>query len=163
MTKRSLGFLVCLAFFLLSSTFSRGQTTAKKRSASAAQMKFQRLIDRYYAAWNTGDPEKASVLYAKDSDLVFYDLAPLKYTGWAEYDKGARVVLGSFASLKVIPNSDMHVTRHGSIAWTTVTFHLTGKKKTGENVELDGRHTAIWELRNGHWLIVHEHFSVPLS
>jgi ketosteroid isomerase-like protein len=43
-----------------------------------------------------------------------------------------------------------------------VTFHLSGKKKTGESVEVDGRHTVIWENRSGKWLIVHEHFSVPL-
>jgi len=37
------------------------------------------------------------------------------------------------------------------------------RKKTGEAVELDGWHTAIWEDHGGKWLIVHEHFSAPLS
>ena len=162
MKKFSVGFLFWMACFLLSPPFTFGQSAAKTRNASS-QMNFQKLIDRYYAAWNTGDPEKAAPLYAKDPDLVFYDIAPLKYTGWADYDKGVRVVLGSFATMKITPYPDMRVTRHGSIAWTTVTFHLSGKKKTGESVELDGRHTVIWELRGGHWLIVHEHFSAPLS
>ncbi len=72
-------------------------------------------------------------------------------------------MLDSFASAKFTPQQDLKVTRRGTIAWTTVTFHLSGKKKTGETVELDGRHTAIWEHRGGTWLIVHEHFSAPLS
>jgi ketosteroid isomerase-like protein len=29
-------------------------------------------------------------------------------------------------------------------------------------MELDARHTAIWERRGGKWLVVHEHISVPL-
>jgi uncharacterized protein (TIGR02246 family) len=142
-----------------------GQAPVKstKTKMSTTQREFQALTDRYYAAWNTGDPEKAAPLYAKDPDLVFYDITPLKYTGWTEYENGVRAVLGSFASAKFTPHNDLRVTRRGRIAWTTVTWHLSGKKKTGEAVEMDGRHTVIWELRGGHWLIVHEHFSTPLS
>jgi uncharacterized protein (TIGR02246 family) len=160
--KRSLisSFLVALAM-LPASAFAQSHT--KSARASATQREFQGLINRYYAAWNTGDPEKAAPLYAKDPDLVFYDITPLKYTGCAEYEKGVRAVLDSFASAKFTPHDDLPVTRRGAIAWTTVTWHLSGKKKTGQSVEMDGRHTVIWELRGGRWLIVHEHFSAPLS
>ena len=140
-----------------------GQTTTPGQKKSAQQDDFKSLIDRYYAAWNTGNPENAAPLYAQDKDLVFYDLTPLKYTGWAEYDAGVRQVFASFASARFTPQQDLKVTRRGTIAWTMVTWHLSGKKKTGEAVELDGRHTAIWKNRGGKWLIVHEHFSAPLS
>ncbi len=142
---------------LLSALIASGQT-----AKPAAKGVFDALIEKYYAAWNTGNPDNAAPLYAKDADLVFYDLTPLQYTGWAEYDKGVRAVLGSFAAAKFTTRGDLKATRRGSIAWTTVTFHLSGKKKTGESVEVDGRHTVIWENRSGKWLIVHEHFSVPL-
>jgi ketosteroid isomerase-like protein len=124
---------------------------------------FNKLVDQYYAAWNSGDPEKAAPLYAKDPNLVFYDITPLKYTGWKEYEAGVRGVMSSFASVSFTPRKDLSVTVSGSVAWTTLTFHMSGKKKTGESVEVDGRHTIIWENRGGKWLIVHEHFSVPLS
>lgn len=162
MNKRFLGSIFTLVF-LLFPLRTLAQATAKPPGVSATQKEFQALINRYYAAWNSGDPEKAAPLYAKDPDLVFYDLTPLQYVGWAAYDKGVRAVLGSFAAAKFTPQDDLRVTRHGTIAWTTVTWHLSGKKKTGEAVEMDGRHTAIWELRGGHWLIVHEHLSAPLS
>lgn len=149
--------------FALVPAAALGQSASKSTPASATQKEFQTLINRYYATWNTGDPEKAAPLYAKDPDLVFYDLTPLQYVGWAAYEKGVRAVFASFASAKFTPHNDLRVTRHGSIAWTTVTWHLSGKKKDGQAVEMDGRHTAIWELRGGHWLIVHEHFSAPLS
>lgn len=162
MNKRFLGWLFTL-LFLLFPLRTLAQSTPKPSSSSATQKQFQALINRYYEAWNSGDPERAAPLYAKDPGLVFYDLTPLEYTGWAQYDKGVRTVLGSFAAAKFAPHDDLRVTRHGTIAWTTETWHLSGKKKTGEAVEMDGRHTTIWELRAGHWVIVHEHFSAPLS
>jgi ketosteroid isomerase-like protein len=152
-----------LSLVLLSPLAARSRSHDISHGASTTQKQFQELIDRYYAAWNTGNPENAAPLYAKDADLVFYDITPLKYTGWAEYDKGVQNVLGSFASVKITPNQDLRATRRGNVAWTTVTFHFSAKKKTGESVELDGRHTAIWELRGRQWLILHEHFSVPLG
>ena len=63
---------------------------------------------------------------------------------------------------KLTPNDDLTVTQRGSVVWTTVTFHLTAKPKTGGALELDCRHTAIWEKRGSTWLIVHEHVSAPL-
>lgn len=154
-----IAFLLCMVCLPMAS--SLGQSAATKPSNS--EQEFETLVNQYYASWNTGDPDKAAPLYAKDADLVFYDITPLKYTGWTEYDKGVRNVLGSFVSATFTRQKDLKVTRHRSIAWTTVTWHLTGKKKTGEAVELDGRQTAIWENRNGKWQIVHEHFSAPLS
>ena len=151
-----------LVIALLPALAAPAQTTKATPKIATSDAEFKTLIERYYSSWNTGDPEKAAPLYAKDPDLVFYDLTPLKYTGWAEYDAGVRKVLGSFESAKFTPNDDLKVTRRGRIAWTTLTYHLSGKKKSGEAVELDGRHTAIWENRDGKWLIVHEHFSAPL-
>ena len=47
---------------------------------------FGGLIKQYYTAWSTLDPDRAAPLYAKDADLVFFDIAPLKYSGgWQEY------------------------------------------------------------------------------
>ena len=66
-------------------------------------------------------------------------------------------------SAKLTPNmNDLRVTRRGDVAWTTLTFHMTIKLKSGGGQEIDARHTAIWERRGGRWLIVHEHVSVPL-
>ena len=143
--------LTCLA------AVTYGQKAGKSDNAE-----FKALSDRYFAAWSSLNPDNAAPLYAKDADLVFYDIAPLKYTGWAEYEKGVRGVLGGFESLRLTPNSDLKATRRSNIAWTTVTFHLSAKQKGGGQMETDGRHTAIWERRGGKWMIVHEHFSAPL-
>ena len=161
-TRSSLITALVLAFALVPAS-APGQSASKSARPSATQKEFQALINRYYADWNTGDPEKAAPLYAKDPDLVFYDLTPLEYVGWTADEKGVRAVFASFASAEFTPHNDLRATRHGTIAWTTETWHLSGKKKNGQAVEMEGRHTTIWEQRGGHWLIVHEHFSTPLQ
>ena len=124
---------------------------------------FNDLIKRYYAAWNTMNPDNASFLYAQDADLVFFDIAPLKYTGWQEYrDNFKKNVAPGFSSLTLTPNNDVKVTRRGNMALTTLTFHLSAKQKDGTALEFDARHTIVWEKRARQWLIIHEHVSKPL-
>ena len=89
--------------------------------------------------------------------------ATVSLTGTGAGDTGLGGLLGGFETLKLTPHGDLKVTRRGNIAWTTVTFHLSAKQKSGGQMEADGRHTAIWEKRAGKWLIVHEHFSTPLT
>ena len=125
---------------------------------------FNDLIKRYYTAWSTLNPDNASFLYAKDADLVFFDIAPLKYSGgWAEYrDNFKKNVAPGFSSLTLTPNSDVRLKRSGNMALTTLTFHLAAKQKDGGALEFDARHTIVWEKRGGQWLIIHEHVSKPL-
>ncbi len=135
---------------------------AQPPKAPAAKTDFEALVESYWAVWGTGDVAKAGQMYAKDADLVFYDLEPLKYRGWAEYGQGVVPnVLDKFASVKFTVNDDLKATARGNVAWTTVTVHADGTLKAGGPMKADIRHTAIWEKRGGRWLIVHEHVSVP--
>ena len=131
--------------------------------ASGDDAVFKSLIREYYQAWSSANTDKPAPLYAKEPDLVFYDIAPLKYIGWQEYKLGVQKNLfDNLASGALTPKDDLKVTRRGNLAWTTVTGHFSAKMKDGKSMELDTRHTAIWEKRAGKWLIVHEHFSAPL-
>ena len=125
---------------------------------------FNDLIKRYYSAWSTLNPDNVSSLYARDANLVFFDIAPLKYNGgWQEYsDNFKKNVAPGFSSLTLTPNNDLKVTRRGNVALATLTFHLSAKQKDGSALEFDGRHTIVWEKRGRQWLIRHEHVSKPL-
>jgi ketosteroid isomerase-like protein len=131
---------------------------------SGIDSEFKPLIANYYAAWNTMKAENAAQFYAKDADRVFYDITPLQYKSWTEYQVGAQKnFFDTTTSCKLIPNDDLKVTRHGNVAWTTLTFHLSAQFKDGNKAELDARQTSIWQKLSGKWLIVHEHISVPLG
>ena len=141
------------------------QTPAPAKKSAGGEVNFKKLVERYYAAWNAGNSDAPAKFYAKDAGLVFYDIAPMKYNGWSEYHDGVeKNFFATVTTAKLVPNlKDLKVTRRGNVAWTTLTFHITGTLKTGGAMEVDARHTAIWELRGSRWLIVHEHVSAPLG
>lgn len=125
---------------------------------------FQDLIEANHAAWNDRNLEALSKFYAKDADLVFYDALPLQYKSWSAYQTGIQKnIFDKIPQFKIAANDDLHVTRKGDIAWTTLTWHLRAKLGDGTPIESDGRQTDIWEKRDNAWLIVHEHISEPVS
>lgn len=125
---------------------------------------FRKLIDAYCAAWSSGNPDNAAKFYAKDANLIFYDVAPFSYTGWKEYDSGVHELLSTHVeSLSLTADKDLRVTRHGTIAWTTVSMHANAKLKNGSAIDTPVRYTGIWEKHGKTWLLVHEHLSAPLG
>jgi ketosteroid isomerase-like protein len=125
---------------------------------------FRKLIDEYCAAWSTGNTDNAGRLYAKDDDLIFYDVTPFSYHGWKEYVAGVhKALLDNAAEVKLTAGKDLKVTRRGNIAWTIVPMHFYEKTKDGKVMEADLRYTGIWERRGSNWLLVHEHLSVPMG
>ncbi len=156
---RTAGVTLCLVLSTLASSRAIGAQTTNPR----AEAEFKALIERYYAAWNTLNAESPASYYAKDTDLVFYDIRPLKYNGWAEYQEGVkRNFFDLISGGELTPRNDLKVTVRGRVAWTTLTFRFTATLKAGGAIDLVARHTAIWEKRAGKWMIVHEHVSAPL-
>ncbi|MEK6302625.1 MAG: nuclear transport factor 2 family protein [Acidobacteriota bacterium] len=155
--------LAALIAFLASAPASAQMKRPAPKPAPGGTSEFKKMIEDYYTAWSTLNPDNAAKYYAKDADIVFYDVAPLKYNSWSEYRAGViKAFTEPMLSGKLTPNDDLKATRRGNIVWTTVTFHLSAKPKAGEALEVDCRHTAIWEKRGSKWLIVHEHVSAPL-
>ena len=130
--------------------------------AGSPDPEFKKLIATYWQTWSELNPDNAAPMYVKDADAVFFDVAPLKYDGWSAYKEGVKKVFAQTASAKFIPNDDLKATRHGDFAWTSETFHGSLQQRDGKTMELNGRHTTIWQKQNGKWLIVHEHVSAPL-
>jgi ketosteroid isomerase-like protein len=95
---------------------------------------------------------------------VFYDLAPLAYHSWKEYHDGVQKELfANMASGSLTAGKDLSVSRHGTVAWTSVSIHFSEKTKDGKATEAEVRYTGIGEKSGADWLLVHEHLSVPLG
>lgn len=137
---------------------------ARAQQKATDDATFHKLIDGYCAAWSSLDAKNAAKYYAKDDSLVFYDVAPFSYHGWKEYEPGVKkALLDNLASATLTAGKDLKVTRHGNIAWTTVSMHMVETLKDGKKAEVDVRYTGIWERRGKDWLLVHEHISAPMS
>ena len=93
--------------------------------------------------------------------LVFLDIAPMKYTGWAELAAESAKALAAYRSLKLTSGKNLQAYRTGNLAWATAILHGDLAKKDGGTDHLDLRYTAILEKRHQAWLVVHEHLSVP--
>ena len=135
------------------------QTAMKPQDATAF---FKPDFDKIYAAWSTLDPSKAASFYAKDPNLAFFDVSPLKYKGWQEYENGFKQAAADWKSMQVTLDPDFHATQLGNIAWATYTLDFVIQPKTGDVIRAQARGTDVLEKRGDQWLIVHEHISVPM-
>jgi len=119
------------------------------------------VLEKLFAAWSELDPAKAAPFYAKDADLTFFDIAPLKYNGWSEYTEGVPKAFAAYRSGKFTLNDDLRTHRHGNLAWASATWRAELTKKDGSKENPEGRYTAVLEKRGQQWLLIHEHMSLP--
>src|SRR5262245_35819165 len=153
-TKSALAALATLSLAVLLLAASPKNGTEPDFKAMQAE------VDR---AWCSLDSKKAAPYYAHDAKRTFFDVAPLKYNNWTEYQDGAqKIFLDGAKSMKFVGTGDDQVTRRGDVAWMTRTIKLVADMKDGKTLALDCRDTVIWEKRGEKWLITHEHVSTPL-
>src|SRR5215467_4755107 len=125
---------------------------ARAQQKASDDATFRKLIDAYCAAWSSGNPDGAAPFYAKEDGLVFYDVVPFSYHSWKEYHEGVKKeIFANLESGTLSAGKDLKVSRHGAVAWTTVSMHLSEKTKDGKNLETNLRYTGIWEKRPVGW------------
>ena len=139
----------------------QGEKKEAPAKTAAPAYDFRAHLQRLYDAWSDLDPAKAAPFYAKEASHVFFDIAPLKYTGWAQYADGVPKAFSAYTSGKFTLGKDLRVHRHGNLTWATATWHAELLKKDGIKENAEGRYTVVLEKRGDDWLIVHEHMSVP--
>jgi ketosteroid isomerase-like protein len=137
---------------------------AMQSHAQQNEQAVRALVPKIVASWETFDLTKIEPYYARDPDLTYFDLAPLKYNNWAEYRATVpKVLFDPNSSLKLKVNDDLRVHSRGSLAWATFTFGADVTAKQGATSHLEGRWTMVLEKRGTNWLVVHEHVSAPLG
>ncbi len=160
---RRCAFSMMIAALLLGVLPAMTQSEVGKRAepGNADNADVRGTLQRLYAAWSDLDPAKAAPFYAKEPDLIFFDISPMKYTGWSEYAAGVPKAFAPYQSGKFVLNNDLQVHRQGNLAWAVATWRADLLKKAGGTDHMEGRYTAILEKRGNKWLVIHEHMSVP--
>lgn len=153
-----------ILLLLVGSAGAAAQAEKKTRARAAAKpaYDFQPLMHKIFEAWSSTDPSGVAQYYAQEPEHVYYDIAPLKYNGWQEYAEGYKKIIADYSSVKFILGPDAQAHQHGNMAWTAATWKGEMVKKDGTKETLEGRWTAVFEKRGENWIIVHDHFSVPL-
>ena len=119
-------------------------------------------LQKIWDGWAALDASKQKQFYAQGPH-VFFDIAPLKYSSWDEYEAGVTKELGDYKAAKFTVNDDLHIHKAGDAYWITSTIgsdmtHKSRKRDMGQF-----RWTAVFEKHDGKWLIVHEHVSAPIG
>jgi len=148
-------FLVLLMFSTL------GAAPPKKSPAKTSGGPDKALLQKIWDGWSTLDPENTAQYYAQGPH-TFFDIAPLKYSSWDEYQKGVVSVLADFKSAKLTVNDDAEIHTIGDHAWGYSTVKEDAVMKSGKREMGTFRWTFVFEKQNGKWLLVHEHISEPL-
>ena len=152
--------LALLVFVVSVVATGLAEKSAKKPAAGAAVDKSH--LQKIWSGWATLDPNNVKQFYAQGPH-VFFDIAPLKYANWDEYQAGVTKVLADYKSAKCTVNDDAQIHRSGDAVWITATVAYEMTHKSGKVDMGNFRWTAVFEKPGGNWLIVHEHVSEPLQ
>src|SRR6267378_1368908 len=88
--KRLLTVSLCLLALTLSSFAQTKKSAMNKTAAGPAPDKA--LMQKIWDGWSTLDPANVAKYYATGPH-AFFDIAPLKYASWDEYEQGVKGVL----------------------------------------------------------------------
>jgi len=152
-----------LLYFVLALTLIATPVWSQSKSKASDNPDLRDRITKVLEAWSAKDVKKASEFYAKDPDLAFYDVAPVKYNNWAEYEKGVVPLLEQHEYIKLKLGDDLAIHRNGKLAWVTATLPTDLKLKNGSPTTVPIRWTSIWEKRGPTWLMLHEHVSMAAA
>jgi ketosteroid isomerase-like protein len=158
--KRLSTVLLCLLALTLSVVAQSPKAAAKKSASPAAPDKA--YLQKIWDGWSTLDPANVAKFYAS-GPRAFFDIAPLKYGSWEEYDNGVKGVLSGYKSAKFTVNDDAVIHPHGDLVWATATISQEMTSKAGKIEMGNMRWTVVFENQEGKWMIVHEHVSMPLQ
>jgi ketosteroid isomerase-like protein len=154
--------LTTVSLLMLALTFAASAQMKKAAKTPVPAAPDRAYLQKVWDGWSTLDPANVAKFYAAGPH-TFYDIAPLKYNSWDEYQKGVVAVVANYKSAKFTLNDDLEIHPHGDLVWVTSTAAEEMTTKAGKVEMGNFRWTAVLENQDGKWLIVHEHVSEPLQ
>ena len=155
--------LFTVSLCLLTLTLSAAAQTKKSPMKKAAGPEPNKAyLQKIWDGWSTLDPANVAKYYATGPH-TFFDIAPLRYNSWDEYEKGVKGVLAGYKNAKFTVNEDDAIHSNGNLVWATATVAEQMTTQAGKVEMGNFRWTVIFENEDGKWLIVHEHVSAPVQ
>lgn len=137
-------------------------TAGVARADSKAEVKA--LEDQFVAAFKAKDLDAIMKVYVPDQSLVVFDVVPPRqYVGAAAYRKDWQEFLGTFPGPITVELTGLDIVADHNLAYGHSIQRVAGTDKAGKALDLTVRVTDVYRKIKGHWLIVHEHVSVPVD
>ncbi len=121
--------------------------------------------DDFVTSWETGDMELFSKIVAHDDDMVAFGTdAAEHFIGWEPLIESMQKQIDASENVQITTRElSIKVHKSGDVAWVSFLMDLKGESM-GEPFSLEGmRFTGVIEKRNGNWLIVQIHASIPVA
>jgi len=125
-----------------------------------AKQELRDLIEERVAAVARRDAETLAARHAADV-LAFNVLPPLRLQGADQVAPQTEAWFDGYANGPGYEIRDLHVDADGDLGYCAYLYHVTGKLRSGEEVSMWVRATLVCRKRNGRWIIVHDHESIP--
>jgi len=153
-----------VAFSVLTLTWILFLWMPSARTAASDTVEIRQLLDRWTTAFRARDVNGIMSIYEPGQALVSYDIvAPLQYTGFEAYKKDYQEFLDQFQSPIDIEIRDLSIVAGDTVAFSRGLERMSGILKNGEKFDAWVRFTECYRKKNGHWLAVHDHISVPVD
>jgi ketosteroid isomerase-like protein len=137
---------------------SIGQGQSEVNSAD----QISRLLAQWQKAFEAKDLNGVMAMYAPGNALTAYDVVPpLQYKGADAYRKDYADFFGQFDGPLHVEVRDSHIETCGNIGFAYGLERISGKLKSGQNVDMWVRYTSGFKRIGGQWRDVHDHVSVP--
>jgi uncharacterized protein (TIGR02246 family) len=141
-----------------------GCNSAPPDTSAQDQADIKALEGSMAAAVKAKDVNAIMALYTPDTAMVVFDMiTPLQYTGADAYRKDWQDFFAEYPGPADFTIANLDVTTGGDIAYGHSIQHVSLTGKDGTKTEFTVRVTDGYKRVNGHWLIAHEHVSVPID
>jgi ketosteroid isomerase-like protein len=155
-----LGGLLVITAALAAVAPSKGQTTNNETS----QKEIRALEQRYVSAMNAKDVAAIMACFVDSPSLLVFDVTPPReYRGAAAYRKDWEDFFAAFPGPAQFRITDLSIKAGPSVGFGHRIDHVSLSDKQGKQLHLILRVTHGYVKVNGHWLIAHEHVSVPVD
>lgn len=156
MLRMAVFFAICIAI----PGFVQTGFAQNGKKASGAGPVDKAYLQKIWDGWGTLDAAGQKQFYAQGA-RVFFDISPLKYGSWDEYQSTVSKELAEYKAARFTVNDDAEIHKSGEAYWITATVASDMTQKSGKREMATFRWTAVFENRDGKWLMVHEHVSEP--
>lgn len=150
--------IIAIAFLVMSACTQKVDLETEKAKVKA-------VIDQNSQVMVTEDMELLSKIYAHDDDMVIFGTdAAERLVGWKTIKETLQKQFANSETKKVTTRDEIiKVHDSGKVAWFSgiMDWDVIADEQP---VKLEGvRITSVLEKRNGNWVFVQAHISVPVS
>lgn len=123
------------------------------------------VVDNFETFWETEDMDLLSKIMAHDEDMVNYGSDATEiFKSWEEFESAVAQMIPAFENTKIeVKDQHLKVNSAGEVAWFSEIWDWD-LVYSGQPLQIKNqRLTGVLEKRNGSWVIVQFHNSVPVS